>query len=576
MREKVKQLIKLILLVFFISSCSRDDYKVSNSKYQYGKLVIENVSIKDLNNNPLVKQSIMKIQTQFDFYNKIEKEQRSFSENEITVLTDNIVKVKTDHTETYAFQIEPKTDNNSAFENLVIDVIEEDVYEYYIYRYQDGDDTEQSYKVTRDLVSPEELKSWDFDWNQNEFMQYDHASNCLFEVHPTYVEVISCGSSSGSSGSGNSSGSGSSSGGSSGVGGSSSGGNASGDGTGHGPSGGVGLGGGGSSSGSSETPSGGSISTVGIVKDQKILKRNRIDNYKKNQLSSEELNGFNALSKIQKNCLTSFVEELIDYKYKLYKNTKLYPDEAVNLSVLITKIINSSSTNVEKKKLLAKIIDETFPKVNGVTHEEYKKEILRFARHLTGFGSIEDKLYADYLFSIADHAETLDLSELHEIYLEAREKVHELRVNYFMEITTVIVTDLVFPLIEYALTEASLGAATYLLRRIPVSYVARYERLYAMVKKVGVMGEKGKTSNIRIVRTNNPVKKCKMKFKTLTKDALEKTINPKNGAITANMGYGNYITYRPITASTSNFEATISFNFPKIWTKMRDVKFTTK
>jgi hypothetical protein len=41
------------------------------------------------------------------------------------------------------------------------------------------------------------------------------------------------------------------------------------------------------------------------------------------------------------------------------------------------------------------------------------------------------------------------------------------------------------------------------------------------------------------------------------------------------MGGGNFITYRPITASSSNIPATISLDFRAagIWSNVRDVKF---
>ncbi len=61
----------------------------------------------------------------------------------------------------------------------------------------------------------------------------------------------------------------------------------------------------------------------------------------------------------------------------------------------------------------------------------------------------------------------------------------------------------------------------------------------------------------------------------MTKHKIGNLIPEVNGALKANMGNGNYITYRPITASQSGFPATISLNFKAagVWTKVRDVKF---
>lgn len=84
----------------------------------------------------------------------------------------------------------------------------------------------------------------------------------------------------------------------------------------------------------------------------------------------------------------------------------------------------------------------------------------------------------------------------------------------------------------------------------------------------------GTSNTIRIVKTNAPISKSKELFNTLTKNAISK-ITEANGAIKANMGNGNFITYRPVTASTGNFPATISLDFKAvdIWSQVRNVKF---
>ena len=48
-----------------------------------------------------------------------------------------------------------------------------------------------------------------------------------------------------------------------------------------------------------------------------------------------------------------------------------------------------------------------------------------------------------------------------------------------------------------------------------------------------------------------------------------------NGTIVVNMGNARFITYRPLSASQGGFPITTSLNFPKIWSKVRDVKFST-
>ncbi len=96
-----------------------------------------------------------------------------------------------------------------------------------------------------------------------------------------------------------------------------------------------------------------------------------------------------------------------------------------------------------------------------------------------------------------------------------------------------------------------------------------------MVKQIGVLGVRGRAGNhIRIVTTSNPIQKAEGIFATLTKDAISKTTQ-SNGTIIANMGSGNLIKFRPLSASHSGFKATIELDFKAagIWTKTRIIKF---
>ena len=72
-----------------------------------------------------------------------------------------------------------------------------------------------------------------------------------------------------------------------------------------------------------------------------------------------------------------------------------------------------------------------------------------------------------------------------------------------------------------------------------------------------------------------PSLKVKELFNSLTKHAISIS-NLPNGVIKANMGNGNFITYRPISASLSNTPPTISLNFKNIWSKPRQVKFLSQ
>jgi len=210
--------------------------------------------------------------------------------------------------------------------------------------------------------------------------------------------------------------------------------------------------------------------------------------------------------------------------------------------------------------------------VNSNDLLDYKRAILNMTNHLKQWGNPEDEFLAVYIESIIPDFNSMTLGDVQDIYKLLRRQIQELTLKY-AEAIIVPFAEAAYPFVIYALTEATLGAALPLLSRIPLSMVIRGVRLNKMVKQVGLLGARSTTSNsIRIVTTSNPVAKAESLFTTLTKNAISKTTQ-SNGSIVANMGNGNFITYRPITASASNFEATISLNFPNIWTSVRNIKF---
>jgi hypothetical protein len=130
-------------------------------------------------------------------------------------------------------------------------------------------------------------------------------------------------------------------------------------------------------------------------------------------------------------------------------------------------------------------------------------------------------------------------------------------------------------LLEIALFEVGAPAAIKLLQKIPISWVLRGTRLNNTVSKVGIWGTRsGGNNSIRIFKTNVPVSKASETFTALTKDKIGNLVIQSNGSRIANMGNGNFITVRPVTASGSNFPATLQLNFPSIWNNPRIIKFT--
>ena len=205
--------------------------------------------------------------------------------------------------------------------------------------------------------------------------------------------------------------------------------------------------------------------------------------------------------------------------------------------------------------------------------KSYEQRVKRITKHLKSFGDPEEKLIAEYVDSLIPEFTKMKSGEVFDIYKMVVEVDKNLLNKYIGAIFDPVV-EAAIPFIIYAATEATLGAALPLLSRIPASFVARGAKLEKMVKEVGLMGTMGKNNTIRIVSTNNPVNKARELFNTLTKNALSK-VNEADGVVKANMGNGNFILFRPSSASTSNFPATITLDFraAKIWTKQRHVKF---
>lgn len=111
------------------------------------------------------------------------------------------------------------------------------------------------------------------------------------------------------------------------------------------------------------------------------------------------------------------------------------------------------------------------------------------------------------------------------------------------------------------LFEVGGNAAVALLQKIPVSWVLRGATLTPMIQNAVKLGVQGAQTHVRLIKVTNPLGRGKGLFNALTKNAISKTTNAE-GTIVANMGNGNFITYR--TVSSTNFPATINFNFQQL------------
>jgi len=194
---------------------------------------------------------------------------------------------------------------------------------------------------------------------------------------------------------------------------------------------------------------------------------------------------------------------------------------------------------------------------------DYAQAILRLTTHMKSFGNIEDEIYADYIESLIPDLGSMTIGEVDDLYEEVYRTDRNITLKYAVGIFTVIATDLVIPVVEYALFQATVGLAVKLLQKIPLPMLLRGARLTKLLQKVARMGVQGEQIHVRIITTSSPVTRAEKLFATLTKNAVSVAPPNAQGTIVANMGNGNYITFR--TVSSTNFPATINLNFPSIF-----------
>lgn len=211
-------------------------------------------------------------------------------------------------------------------------------------------------------------------------------------------------------------------------------------------------------------------------------------------------------------------------------------------------------------------------KVNSNNIADYESAILKMTNHLKAWGNPEDEYFAAYIESIVPDFNSMTVGDVHDIYNLTRTQVHELTLKY-LESVVVPFAEAAYPFVVYALTEATLGAAVPLLSKLTKLPVFNSAWINKMVGQIGLLGVKGTSNSIRIVTTNgNAYTKSLELFKGITRNA--KSINiQSNGARVADMGNGNFITFRPLSASSTGFEATITLDFNGIWSSIRQIKF---
>ncbi len=241
-----------------------------------------------------------------------------------------------------------------------------------------------------------------------------------------------------------------------------------------------------------------------------------------------------------------------------------------NINILYNYLIShstgiSNSFTSEAKEYVKSSIDDVLSPslLTSNIQLDYEAAILKMTNHLKLFGEVEDEIYAEYIESLIPEFDAMTIGEVRAIYLEVKNTVNQLTINYALSITTPVVTDLIIPIVSYAIFEATAGTAVKLLQKIPVSMVLRGYRLNRMVKKISQLGIQGNQAHVRELH-NMTVNKADELFKAITKDAVSLN-NPNSYTTVANMGNGNFIMFRTYSGGLSEGTiATIEFNFAQV------------
>ena len=164
--NKRKQIyLKFGILLFGISliltNCHYDEIDLQQNESNQSDLKFNRITLTELNSKSNIKEKLKNLSKSFDVNknNKVDANDGSF-----TILTDDIIQILTDSTETYSFLIETPVDSTSIFENFIIDIKDNQTFDFYIYKYQVDENNmdEFPYIFTRQNISQSQIDINDF------------------------------------------------------------------------------------------------------------------------------------------------------------------------------------------------------------------------------------------------------------------------------------------------------------------------------------------------------------------------------------------------------------------------------
>lgn len=216
--------------------------------------------------------------------------------------------------------------------------------------------------------------------------------------------------------------------------------------------------------------------------------------------------------------------------------------------------------------------DTRFPIINSFLYRDYTTETLRLTSYLKSFGDPEDEIFALYIENLVPNFQNMTLGEVDDIYNMTRSQARKVSVKYLIAVVYPF-AEAALPFIQYAVIEASIGAAIPLLRSIPISMVTRGTRLNKLVLEASKIGQSGIKPFAREIPSSS-VSKAEELFKALTKDRIGIYSHPNNYTKVADMGSNNAIIFHTEAGPLSpNVIATIELKFPGLFDDIIKLKF---
>ncbi|MEE9350042.1 MAG: hypothetical protein V3U80_08350, partial [Flavobacteriaceae bacterium] len=286
------------------------------------------------------------------------------------------------------------------------------------------------------------------------------------------------------------------------------------------------------------------------------------------------LNNFLAtpLNKIQETWVENNAlqaEELISF---LESNSNSVEAQTATFNIFDI-ILNENITDNERLNQIINIIEQIDNSINSSNIIDYSTEILRLENWIKTHGNIP---FGDYIQSLVLDLNNMTLGEVQDIYVLVKYQKARLQGLLMLAIISPVI-EAIAPFIEFAIIDASLGAAIPLISKIPLSFVTRGVKLEAMILETTQLGIQGNNQFVRMVHAQNSATKAESLFSTLTKDAIftpQTITTPLGQLIKADMGNGNFIVLRYFSATNPSAYAVVEYNFQQILsTNSFEIKF---